>query len=632
MTSNYDDLVPIDVDSNGEEIAEVDSRQARRPTTAQTNCYTYFGSSYLVVNPMGRWWKSHKMELRKIAILQFLLPHSAQRFKIPASADVWQISGSQSGSGRCLVLFFFLIDQDAVQLKAFSIALMASFILISATKLPPSFSSSSAVLRNMIGGRQLPLWMLKSNAADQANSSEIKEINKDVDTEAVDNKACKSQRKIQQKEPDTRVTLLKKKGHLLKRCEATRNRRLIKQDEDQVVHIDDIGQEKKVNIKAGKSSQQRDGEHLLDKCEKSRWKRMSNKGPHDQSDDFCDGESEDKVDIAARKGRQSNASRRKKRKKKDFMEGSHDEIIDSIASDDEVTVEDLISIAEEVHYFVEYINAEKERELQKLQNVTFESNVKPLPAATSKIWSEKDLTTNVENTPSFTDKLLSADSSVMKPSLGGGSIANPVSTGDPARDMLDLFLGPLLKTSGEVEREANTMTEKLRLDHELTRRSRNDTVVDAAPVTKKKSSLRDKVSALAFMMLPRQEDLLDDLLTMEIKLMQTKIEAEIEQSQAPEGQSQSPPFGRFTAALPFPSPSPSMAPQRRVTVSGSRGHGRKASGSGTSAFPSPSLLGRNSKAPAPTHPSGSFTPCTPLTVVLDGDYPPTKKTRGTSSV
>jgi len=150
------------------------------------------------------------------------------------------------------------------------------------------------------------------------------------------------------------------------------------------------------------------------------------------------------------------------------------------------------------HFFMylQYINAEKEKELQKLQNVTFESKVEPLPAAASKIWSEKDLTTNVENTPSFTDKLLSADSSVMKPSLNGGSVANPVSTGDPARDMLDLFLGPLLKTSGEVEREADTMTEKLRLDHELTRRSRNDTVVEAAPVTKEKSSVRDKVTML----------------------------------------------------------------------------------------------------------------------------------------
>ncbi|KAJ8438342.1 hypothetical protein Cgig2_013390 [Carnegiea gigantea] len=70
-----------------------------------------------------------------------------------------------------------------------------------------------------------------------------------------------------------------------------------------------------------------------------------------------------------------------------------------------------------------------------------------------------------------------------------------------------------------------------------------------------------------------------------------------------------------------------MAPQR-----GSRGRGRRGSGSGTSAFPSPSPLVRNSNACAPTHPSGSSTPCTPFTVELDDDSPSTKKRRWTSSV
>jgi len=146
---------------------------------------------------------------------------------------------------------------------------------------------------------------------------------------------------------------------------------------------------------------------------------------------------------------------------------------------------------------LQYINAEKEKELQKLQNLKFESKVKPPPAATSKIGSEKDLTSNVENRIYVTEKPLSMDSSVTKPLLSGGSIANPVSTGDPARDMLDLFLGPLLlKTSREVERDANIMTEKLMLDHELSQRSHNDAVVEVAPVTKKKSSLKDEVAML----------------------------------------------------------------------------------------------------------------------------------------
>ncbi|KAJ8448062.1 hypothetical protein Cgig2_028938 [Carnegiea gigantea] len=69
-----------------------------------------------------------------------------------------------------------------------------------------------------------------------------------------------------------------------------------------------------------------------------------------------------------------------------------------------------------------------------------------------------------------------------------------------------------------------------------------------------------------------------------------------------------------------------MAPQ-----CGSRGRGRRGSGSGTSAFPTPSPLVRNSNARAPTHPSGSSTPCTPFTVELDDDSPSTKKRRWTSS-
>ncbi|KAJ8450785.1 hypothetical protein Cgig2_032410 [Carnegiea gigantea] len=72
-----------------------------------------------------------------------------------------------------------------------------------------------------------------------------------------------------------------------------------------------------------------------------------------------------------------------------------------------------------------------------------------------------------------------------------------------------------------------------------------------------------------------------------------------------------------------------MAPQH-----GSRGRGRRAYGFDTSAFPSPSPspLVRNSNARAPTHPSGSSIPCTPLTVELDDDSPSTKRRRWTSSV
>ena len=39
MTSNYNDFAPIDVDSNGEEVAEVNNGKTKRLTTVQTGAY-----------------------------------------------------------------------------------------------------------------------------------------------------------------------------------------------------------------------------------------------------------------------------------------------------------------------------------------------------------------------------------------------------------------------------------------------------------------------------------------------------------------------------------------------------------------------------------------------------------------
>ena len=36
MASHYEDLMPIDVNSNGQDVAKVNSREAKKPTTIQT--------------------------------------------------------------------------------------------------------------------------------------------------------------------------------------------------------------------------------------------------------------------------------------------------------------------------------------------------------------------------------------------------------------------------------------------------------------------------------------------------------------------------------------------------------------------------------------------------------------------
>ena len=51
MASNYDDSIPIDVYSNGENIAEVDSREAHRPTMVRTGVYKSYNMAGGVGNP-----------------------------------------------------------------------------------------------------------------------------------------------------------------------------------------------------------------------------------------------------------------------------------------------------------------------------------------------------------------------------------------------------------------------------------------------------------------------------------------------------------------------------------------------------------------------------------------------------
>ena len=65
-------------------------------------------------------------------------------------------------------------------------------------------------------------------------------------------------------------------------------------------------------------------------------------------------------------------------------------------------------------------------------------------------------------------------------------------------DMIDLLFGGLLKKSQETQRKNDALSEKIMLDCELSKSSRNDSLVEAEvevfPVMKKKVSLQDKVA------------------------------------------------------------------------------------------------------------------------------------------
>lgn len=78
---------------------------------------------------------------------------------------------------------------------------------------------------------------------------------------------------------------------------------------------------------------------------------------------------------------------------------------------------------------------------------------------------------------------------------GGEKVDAGVRTmGDPAKDMLDLFLGPLLKKSVEIE-QSKFRTTDVQFSSDLkSRNQRHNDNVGVVSVMKKKSSLRDKVA------------------------------------------------------------------------------------------------------------------------------------------
>lgn len=64
---------------------------------------------------------------------------------------------------------------------------------------------------------------------------------------------------------------------------------------------------------------------------------------------------------------------------------------------------------------------------------------------------------------------------------------------NPTQDMLDLFLGPLLKKTHE-EKRVELVREEMSLVRDLNKKTRSNPSEDRPVMVKKKSSLKDKVS------------------------------------------------------------------------------------------------------------------------------------------
>ncbi|KAF9677531.1 hypothetical protein SADUNF_Sadunf08G0117300 [Salix dunnii] len=197
--------------------------------------------------------------------------------------------------------------------------------------------------------------------------------------------------------------------------------------------------------------------------------------------------------------------RKRKAKGKAGIEAEYEE-----EEGEELTVEDLLSIAEELKYTLfaaqavrlvtdrrvdlKYVKADEDSRRKQTSGRECKLQRQLPTTASSKndleeslvVLDDKHISANCETTScSSTMNLVSQE-----------SLISSSRTGDPAHDMLDLFLGPLLKKPMEIEKMSEFIAKDVDFTLELKKKSHSDFGDEMAPPMKKKSSLKDKVSLL----------------------------------------------------------------------------------------------------------------------------------------
>ncbi|MCL7049446.1 hypothetical protein MKW94_024678 [Papaver nudicaule] len=285
------------------------------------------------------------------------------------------------------------------------------------------------------------------------------------------------------------------------------------------------------------------GSNVLVKCRTRKRKTVSERLDLDDEDDEVVGE--DKVviddDIGVRKTRSKKrvdevgseiqlSTTSKKRNRKATEMGDRDECLVSspCEEDEELTVEDLMTIAQE------YVKADEGNECQQLvaksseptelpvsfgfsrndpggsieANQSKKDFMKERPTSTfnknnrfeisrndpggsiEANQSSKNLTVSMKERPTST-----FDKNNRESSEDGVIISSQSRTGDSTQDMLDLFLGPLLKIPQNVEKKYESVKEDVNMACEFRKQKQSEVLgAEVVPLTKKKSSLKDKVS------------------------------------------------------------------------------------------------------------------------------------------
>lgn len=293
--------------------------------------------------------------------------------------------------------------------------------------------------------RRLPLWMLGVAAADQERKSDDVDKNNHHTDEGLVPQACHSKANIMTKAPGKGVRLQEKdtsgvNSHFLVKCETKRKRKASQQDANSDGIITETVTEKKKDNGVG------------------------------------------------RKVREPTARKRQKAKDSELGRGEDFDIQPPNDDDVELTMDDLMTIAEE------YVKAEKNKELQ-VSNRECKSerpvSVSTMVSSSNDSGGLLDAPNNSQSSPA--QEVAATYSSTVNFASEEIAITDR-KTGDPAQDMLDLFLGPLLKKP--LKEENRSLIKDMEYMYEFERQRQNNVVREEIEpgLMKKKSSLKDKVA------------------------------------------------------------------------------------------------------------------------------------------
>ncbi|KHN05420.1 uncharacterized protein LOC114378252 isoform X1 [Glycine soja] len=224
-----------------------------------------------------------------------------------------------------------------------------------------------------------------------------------------------------------------------------------------------------------KSESSKRSSNLRAKCEVMGRKKL------DQQDGSSDKVTQKKRKGDRSKDRDQRSSIKKRKKLEDPSHGCYDV---SPVSDDamDLTLEDLMAIAEQ--YVKDYENKDR-KEISSRQHESkwqFQVTNETGHTLDSPCKNENSSKSGREDLSHFT-------------STTGELIATSTSqTGDPAQDMLDLFLGPLLRKTLEKEK-SKSIVKNVEITHEFTRQSQDKLAgEEIVPLTKKRNTFKDKVA------------------------------------------------------------------------------------------------------------------------------------------